>query len=176
MKNKTVKFSEKQKQILNLLWVRKMLQNELAEVMSMKSSVLFYHLEKLIDEDLVHKRDSDSEIPNNLPRNLTSLVGRSTEIEGILDLIADYQARLISITGLGGSGKTRLALAVAEHYQLQTLSLEQADFPDGIYYVPLVGLSSYDQIPAAIGSALQINLESGIKGLLRFLSFQQTSC
>jgi len=101
---------------------------------------------------------------------LTSLVGRSEEISGILDLIADPQFRLITITGLGGTGKTRLALAVAGHYLQRALSLEGAHFPDGVYFVPLVGLSSADQIPAAIAIALQINLESGAKGLLRFLS------
>ena len=73
---------------------RQLLWDELGVIPSAETEVLYQAInEDQLDEDLVHKRDSDSEIPNNLPRNLTYLVGRSTEIEGILDLIADYQAR-----------------------------------------------------------------------------------
>jgi predicted ATPase len=150
---------------------RQLLWDELGVIPSTEMEALYQVIsEDRLDGDLVHRRDFDTEIPNNLPRNLTSLVGRSEEIAGILDLIADKQSRLITITGFGGTGKTRLALAVAEHYLRQTLSPEEVHFPDGIYFVPLVGLSSADQIPVAIANALQINLESGFKELLGFLS------
>ena len=50
-------------------------------------------------------------IPNNLPRQLTSFIGREDEILGIERLLAE--SRLVTITGSGGCGKSRLALQVA---------------------------------------------------------------
>ena len=150
---------------------RQLLWDELGVTPSAETEILYQSIHQdQFEQDLVHKRDFDTEIPNNLPRNLTSLVGRSEEIDGILDLIVDQNTRLITISGLGGTGKTRLALAVAGHYQRQVFSPELTHFPDGVYFVSLVGLSSADQIPAAICNALQISLVSGTKGLLSFLS------
>ncbi len=68
--------------------------------------------------------------PNNLPVQLTSFVGRT-------DLLADTahlleRARLLTLTGPGGTGKTRLALEVAAD--------TAATFPDGVYFVPLAAL------------------------------------
>ncbi len=51
-------------------------------------------------------------VPNNLPAQLTSFVGRIDEIEGVTRLLAT--ARLVTLTGTGGSGKTRLALEAAQ--------------------------------------------------------------
>jgi predicted ATPase/DNA-binding XRE family transcriptional regulator len=56
--------------------------------------------------------------PRTLPRTLTPLVGRADDVNAILDLIDRYQ--LVTITGAGGVGKTRVAIAVAERYAEQT--------------------------------------------------------
>jgi hypothetical protein len=53
--------------------------------------------------------------PNNLPQQATSFVGRSREIDQCRDLLRS--ARLLTLTGAGGSGKTRLAIAVAAPWQ-----------------------------------------------------------
>ena len=83
--------------------------------------------------------------PNNLPIQLTSFVGRD-ELEvagGLLE-----RNRLLTLTGPGGTGKTRLAL------QLAAEALD--DFPDGAFFVPLDALFDPDLVPSAIASAMGI--------------------
>src|SRR5439155_5468623 len=65
--------------------------------------------------------------PNNLPLLLTSFVGRNAEIAAVRALVD--QARLVTLTGPGGTGKTRLALQVAAE--------RLGDHPDGIFFVEL---------------------------------------
>ncbi len=62
---------------------------------------------------------------NNLPLALTSFIGREQERAELTRLLG--QTRLVTLTGAGGVGKTRLALAVAEAVQ--------ADYPDGVWLV-----------------------------------------
>src|SRR6185436_3158639 len=68
--------------------------------------------------------------PNNLPRQLSSFIGRETAIGEVGALLA--KTRLLTLTGAGGSGKTRLALQVAAE------SLEQ--FRDGVWLIELAPL------------------------------------
>ena len=65
--------------------------------------------------------------PNNLPTQLTSFVGRETEVAEALTLLRG--TRLLTLTGPGGIGKTRLSLQVA--------AAAADDFPDGVWFVPL---------------------------------------
>jgi predicted ATPase/class 3 adenylate cyclase len=65
--------------------------------------------------------------PNNLPTQLTSFVGREAELDEALRLLAG--TRLLTLTGPGGIGKTRLSLQIA--------ATAADDFPDGIWFVPL---------------------------------------
>ena len=65
--------------------------------------------------------------PNNLPMQLTSFVGRDAELDETAGLLAT--TRLLTLTGPGGTGKTRLSL------QLAARAAE--DFPDGVFFVPL---------------------------------------
>jgi predicted ATPase/class 3 adenylate cyclase len=84
--------------------------------------------------------------PNNLPTVLSEFVGRSAEIATVEELIADH--RLVTLTGPGGSGKTRLALRVAAD------SLER--FPDGVFFVSLEAISSPDLVASQIVQSLGI--------------------
>ena len=84
------------------------------------------------------------EIPTNLPLRLTSFVGRQRELESISKLLAS--ARLVTLTGPGGTGKTRLALRVASEV------LER--FGDGVFFVELAPITDPQLVPSAIGSAL----------------------
>ena len=82
-----------------------------------------------------------------LPARSTSFVGRQGELAEIERLVGGG-ARLLTLTGPGGIGKTRLAIEAAERL---------ADgFDDGVAFVPLDGLESADLVPAAIAAALGV--------------------
>lgn len=67
-------------------------------------------------------------VPRNLPVPVTPLVGREREIAAVVELLQDGDVRLVTLTGTGGVGKTRLALQAA---------VETSDtFADGIVFVP----------------------------------------
>ncbi len=80
----------------------------------------------------------------NLPIQPTPLVGRERELEEAGALIASH--RLLTLTGPGGSGKTRLAL------QLAAEAVEQ--FPDGVFWVPLQALRDAALVERAIGASV----------------------
>jgi hypothetical protein len=81
------------------------------------------------------------QLTHNLPHPLTSFIGRSQNISDLWQLFCDPStSRLVTLTGTGGAGKTRLALQLA--FQLQSASL----FPDGIWLVELAPLQSKEDI------------------------------
>ncbi|MBL8093103.1 MAG: tetratricopeptide repeat protein [Anaerolineales bacterium] len=81
-----------------------------------------------------------------LPVPPTPLVGRTTELAALNELLSDPGRRLVTLLGLGGAGKTHLALATAPTLESQ--------FSHGAAFVPLAGLSTADLAPAAIMAAL----------------------
>jgi predicted ATPase len=89
--------------------------------------------------------------PNNLPIQLTSFVGREREIAEVKDLLTDQ--RLLTLTGPGGCGKTRLALQVAGDL------VER--FEDGVWLVELASLSDPALVPQAIASTLEVREAPG---------------
>ena len=84
--------------------------------------------------------------PNNLPVELTSFVGRERELEETRTLLAS--SRLVTLTGPGGTGKTRLALQVAA-------SLVD-EYPDGTWFVPLGTITDSALVMPAIARAIGI--------------------
>ncbi len=89
-------------------------------------------------------------MPNNLPVQLTSFVGRQDEIEQLKKLLVEV--RLVTITGPGGSGKSRLSLQAAADL------IEQ--FSDGVWFVPLSTVDSVDEVPIAIANSLHFRIEN----------------
>ena len=83
---------------------------------------------------------------HNLPATLTSFVGRAHELDEIRGLLAE--SRLVTLTGMGGSGKTRLALEVAAG-ALDT-------FPDGVWVVELGALPDPALVPSTAATALGV--------------------
>jgi predicted ATPase/class 3 adenylate cyclase len=86
------------------------------------------------------------EVPNNLQEELTSFVGRRVETEALTEELA--RARLVTIVGPGGIGKTRLATHVAR----QMLD----SFPDGIWFLDLASRSDLEDLPEVIAGVLGI--------------------
>ena len=68
----------------------------------------------------------------NLPVPATPFLGRETELGNLCDLLTRDDVRLLTLTGAGGTGKTRLAL--------QAAAAASSDYPDGVYWVPLAPL------------------------------------
>jgi predicted ATPase/class 3 adenylate cyclase len=89
--------------------------------------------------------------PHNLPLQPTPFLGREREVGEVVDLLMRPDVRLLTLTGPGGTGKTRLALQTAAE------SLE--DFPDGVYFVPLATIVAPEHVPSAIGSVLGVREE-----------------
>jgi predicted ATPase/DNA-binding SARP family transcriptional activator len=87
---------------------------------------------------------------HNLPAPTTRFIGRKRELAHLTELLAQADTRLVTLIGLGGTGKTRLALELAwrqlEHHA------------DGAWFVPLAGLSSGDLVVPGIASALGFSI------------------
>jgi len=88
----------------------------------------------------------------NLPRQPTRFVGREGALRDCAALLES--TRLLTMTGVGGCGKTRLALRLAESVT--------AEFPDGVWFVDLAALSDPGRLPQAAASALGVREEPGV--------------
>lgn len=128
--------------------------------------------------DSVLKRPMNALCCHNLPTQLTPFFGRQQEMSEIMAHLAKVTYRLLTLTGEGGVGKTRLALAIAQSivdYGLQDaeFAYHQAPvdlpaaicnlhFRDGIWFVPLADLRPAaelsNQLATAIAKALQLPL------------------
>lgn len=86
---------------------------------------------------------------HNLPRPLTHLIGRTTEINQVVRWLTLDQKPLITLLGEGGIGKSRLAVAIAQAIQHDERPAVQQQFSDGIWFVPLVDIVAHE-IPAAV--------------------------
>jgi hypothetical protein len=98
---------------------------------------------------------------HNLPAPLTPLLGREHEVAAACTLLRRPEVRLVTLTGTGGVGKTRLATAVATEVL--------ADFPDGVSFVSLAPISDPALVIPTIAQALEVK-ESGVRPLLDLLT------
>ena len=89
---------------------------------------------------------------SNLPAPMTALIGRQRELATILDLLA--AGRLVTLLGVGGCGKTRLALAAA------TEALPS--FADGVWLADLAPLRDPGAVPPAVAAALWFALDTAL--------------
>jgi predicted ATPase/class 3 adenylate cyclase len=105
-------------------------------------------------------------LPGNLPAELSSFVGRARDVEEIRVLVAE--ARVVTLTGVGGVGKTRLALQVAGEVRPR--------FRDGVWLVELAGVRDPDVVAETVAMALGVPDQSGtpvVDGLIQFLRAKQ---
>ena len=104
-------------------------------------------------------------LPNNLPGQSTTFVGRQDELREVLRLLGQH--RLLTITGPGGGGKTRLALHAA--------AAAAPQWPDGVWWVDLGTVDDSGRVLPAVATAAGLSLEPAVEldGLSRQLRDRQ---
>lgn len=91
-------------------------------------------------------------VPNNLPAPIAGFVGREKQRAEVARLLGEH--RLVTLTGVGGGGKTRLSLEVARDLL--------HDIPDGAWLVELAPLASGDLVPGAVAEVFKLPDEAGV--------------
>src|SRR5438552_503723 len=117
----------------------------------LKDLALAEHIHQLVIDGLPNDfpplRSLDR-TPNNLPQQVTTFIGRDGDIVQGLRLLD--RTRLLTLTGPGGTGKTRLSLQLAAE--------AAARFPDGAFWVPLAPISDPELVPSTIAHALGVHV------------------
>ncbi len=114
-------------------------------------------LDTIVKEDLVEDlqealEDDLATTNHNLYEDALPFIGREGELRRLDNLIWEDDCKLITLVGLGGIGKTRLAKRAA--------SLSQAHFPDGIWFIPIEKLDDPHELFSVIAECLDLSLES----------------
>src|SRR4051794_31133523 len=91
--------------------------------------------------------------PNNLPPQLTSTVGREHEIEAIAAALRAARASIVTLTGAGGTGKTRLAVQTAAHVA--------DEYADGVFFVSLAAITDPSLVLPSIAHAIGVSAAAG---------------
>jgi non-specific serine/threonine protein kinase len=116
------------------------------------------HVEPTVETQALHRQILQHELtppprvtPTNVPTAINRFIGREREIEEIRQRLSE--ARLLTLTGPGGTGKTRLAQQIS--------SLFTAPFPDGVWWVSLALLTDPALVSQAVASVLGVREELG---------------
>jgi class 3 adenylate cyclase len=108
-------------------------------------------------------RVANTAVPQRLPAQFTSFVGRSTQIVEVRQLLSEH--RLVTLTGAGGAGKTRLAIELAAQMS--------DEFSDGVWYVDLAPITNPGLMHTTVARAFGLPDQPGSSAediVLRFIS------
>ena len=128
---------------------KQLLDEELGVAVSAETEALYQRIKRYANFSL-----------HNLPVSTTPFIGRQQELALLASWLYDPAVRLMTITGAGGMGKSRLALAVGDCFLDKTRTQPLAPFADGIYFISLASLDNPDQIFFAIIRALELFLQT----------------
>jgi predicted ATPase/DNA-binding SARP family transcriptional activator len=127
---------------------QKILAGELADVQTPPTVPAALHRAETEQPSTPGRGTAQIQAQGNLPEPLTSFVGRVRQIAEIRALLAQGDYRLVTLTGPGGVGKTRLALQVARELI--------ASFPDGVFFVDLAPLSEAKLVASRLAQVLGV--------------------
>jgi predicted ATPase len=125
-----------------------------------------------VEETPTHLIQTSTQLPtlptpakpkHNLPAQLTTLVGREHEIKAVTELLSQSDVRLVTLTGPGGVGKTRLALSTG------TNLVEY--FEDGVFFVGLAAISEQLLVTGVIAQALGLKEQAQMPPLVHLKQF-----
>ncbi|MEW6734484.1 MAG: protein kinase [Acidobacteriota bacterium] len=91
--------------------------------------------------------------PNNLPVQVMPFIGRDHEVTTVTELLQREEVRLLTLTGPGGTGKTRLGLRVATELL--------GEFENGIFFIPLAAINDAELIASTIAQTLRVTEAGG---------------
>ncbi|MBK7895517.1 MAG: hypothetical protein IPJ90_11700 [Anaerolineaceae bacterium] len=133
---------------------RRLLETELGSEPSAETTALFARIQAAGDAS-----------PHNLPPQPTPFVGRTEELAQISACLQNPDCRLLTIVGVGGMGKTRLALQGAEQAHRRRLFLH------GVFFVPLVGVDSRTLLVTAVAIACGLQFSGSQNPTAQLLAF-----
>jgi predicted ATPase/class 3 adenylate cyclase len=135
------------------------------EMKGLRRTELVYGIDgpglQLRDASRVHR--TRKAVPGNLPIQVTNLIGRNDQLQELRKLVLEH--RLLTLTGAGGVGKTRLAVQVADDLA--------GEFPDGVWVVELAPVGELASVPDAVAAALGVTPMAGreiIDGIVEAVS------
>jgi predicted ATPase/transcriptional regulator with XRE-family HTH domain len=100
---------------------------------------------------------------SNVPIPPTPLIGREHELAALARLLRDPQCRLVTLAGVGGIGKTRLAIAAA--------AAQQEAFVDGVFFVPLAATPSVEYIAPAVAKAVGLHFSGPLAPYAQLINY-----
>jgi predicted ATPase/class 3 adenylate cyclase len=104
---------------------------------------------------------SPDHVPSELPVALTSFVGRERELQSVVDALR--HSRIVTLIGVGGIGKTRLAVEAAAEVA--------SDYPDGTWFCALAGVSDRAAVSEAVAARLGLGPQPGESPVANLVSF-----
>lgn len=130
--------------------------------LSVEESAAFSAAARSADEPAIAALPAAPAPLTNLPPPRTRLIGREQALATLVELVPAHAGRLVTLTGIGGTGKTRLALAVA--------AALRDTFPEGVWLVELAAVADPTLVPQAVATALDLPEAPGVASRDRLLA------